>query len=165
MVWCDIACDGPVSFANPKVEDLHEVGIAAARNQEDVVGFEIAVNDPACACAADRPSASCQRDVRVARGIDSAPTCFKRSPSEKPSSSSMTMKLSPSGVCPKSCTSTMFSWPIWVTARASVEEARDHFLVRRQLGMDDLERDAFADDRMVGEKDVACIAPEPIFWA
>ena len=34
----------------------------------------------------------------------------------------MTMKLSPSGVCPKSCTSTMFSWPICVTARASLKK-------------------------------------------
>ena len=36
-----------------------------------------------------------------------------------------------------------------------VEEARDHLLVRRQLGMDDLERDALADDRMLREEHVA----------
>ena len=36
-----------------------------------------------------------------------------------------------------------------------VEEARDHLLVPGQLGMDDLERDAFADDRVVREEHVA----------
>jgi hypothetical protein len=42
-----------------------------------------------------------------------------RSRSDSPSSHSITKKLRPSGSVPKPNTSTMFGWPIWLTACAS----------------------------------------------
>ena len=71
----------------------------------------------------------------------------------------MTMKLSPSGVCPKSCTSTMFWWPICVTARASLKKRATISSFDRQLGMHDLERDALADAPDGAARNTLPIAP------
>ena len=56
-----------------------------------------------------------------ATGMSRRPAARSRDEIVWPSRYSMTMKLSPSGVWPKSRISTTFSWLIWLAARASVK--------------------------------------------
>jgi hypothetical protein len=73
--------------------------------------------------AAPSARASCAA-IRTARGIANGAAWRSAAPSVTPSTCSITEYVRPSGVVPKSVTSTMFGWPMREAAFASCTKRR-----------------------------------------
>ena len=147
---CDSVASGQLRDA--EIEQLHGRLAARDRDEEHVVGLEVAMDDARFVRGLERRRDRPRRS-RAPRSTAAA-GCI-RARSDSPCSHSITKKRRPSSSWPKSKMSTMFGCPIWLTARASCTNRSIAFGFARELAADHLDRGALADQRMARAVDRA----------
>ena len=130
-----------------EVDDLDEVGPAVALDEEDVLGLEIAVDDALVVRGAER-ARDLRRDPHRARRRERRAVAGSPRRASSPSTNSITEYVMPSGVVPKSVTSTMFGWPIRDAAFASCTNRRIVAVSRIDLALEHLDRERALDHRV-----------------